>query len=54
MSYFDTYAYRKKRKIVEFNNFIDSLPYRIHDYLKNNIYELSICQIDELMSLILA
>jgi hypothetical protein len=54
MFYFDTYEYRKKLKVIEFNNFIDSLSYRNHDYLKNNIDEFSIHQIDYLMSLILA
>lgn len=48
------YEIRHKRRVESFKSFIDSLPYRNHDYLKNGIEKLSIREIDDLELLILS
>ncbi len=47
------YGYEHRGKVNELISFIDSLPYRNHDYLKENNYsDWSICEIDNLILLI--
>jgi hypothetical protein len=48
------YETRRKIRVEQFKKFIDSLPYRNHDYLKQAVENWTIDQIDQLEQLILS